>query len=1457
MAESESRDIFPVIRFRSLNYVFEAATSLRVMMNLLALPTPYLSGSSDQYPHSGHVPADTYRTPWVKGNVISTCKLFLNDSGLDDLRKQQQSVYAPESYKEPLNYLQDVIPSSNPDSLNEVDIREVGCVLMESKDPCQEAFLKMPINKPEKEKKEFFLREELVEVDYLKQFKSHLPSLKTKLSRLKTLPVADPLFGLKSKGIYEDAILRHYEPYEMPSQMHRTDNVSSTITFEDFSKEQLNDEESLGLPSILETFSLTRVDCSAVSNICNLLTVTPEEISEQHSCLEIMQNVTPKIFQVETYKKQNKESLTEEFTDAESAGQIKSPVETELDLTLSPVSKDHHISNLTSTSGLYQEELSPIKQIALGSSKAQGELEMALWTAEKHPDYVLKYMLTEPQSYESTVDFQPLSEAMTFLKSKKQCFVSFDEIDSRFGTGVQQMSLCNSCDFTETLMSHSSFSKTVVEEFKKMSPEQDFSVRSIPNISTPRSLVSDLTKPEEPTLNTENNTQTKNERLSYPQTTTVNVGKATNEITSCPEPFCNTTTKDYLFTSSSSKGNRGDQTTVEIRHPQPNTLGQLPVKKDNSKCLLESKCQPHKELDPLSTFMMLRSQQTPTVTATPPPSSAVSPAPDMVKQRAHYELQSMNQSQSIKRNYMNAAISRNASREQSRVANQPESPQTTHPMEQHITPDKKQESRVLPVQATESQCRAYSELLHFVGPHLSIAQQLGLNMKVWGDFRYLTLDQTHFLVKQQEKALCGINSHNVDLVRDQEQLFNKVTLIHVLVTFKELLLKCGLSTGVEYLKRTTMVSSEKSLNQLLKRLQIILYLSHKKQESNPKLLDLQGLLKTWSQNRTGNKITKKILIIITNDCDNTRSVILSCLSQVTGPAVANLHHNKDKTKLNGASVVSSLCNSVCALVCEQHIGPDFPWQCFSLVVEYEHPGQSPWATVCRERGLAHVTFNTILPDNDRIPSQCLEDSVSYVLLVTERLLNCPLLLQTLESTFNITVFERNHCATLQMLGGTHQYAVITVDESTAIVLQRQEELCQERASEGLVMRLTALSLQYSCCWLILYCPDSQGGGHSSEAFNNLLLVYSSLVLFSMKSEDLDVKVLMVSEVVEVARWISQISFYNLMNSDKDPASYLDREWLTVIQSNEEKCLLHFPSINPLVSQLMLRRAPNIQWLLGAPLSQLKEMFPEVPHKVLKLFNDTTSLYTQTTDSSQAVTKETNHQRSSNTTTLFNESDPQHLDLSPQHDPFFNTDTRFLFGSAAVHDSFCDTVLEEEAEPSLRFKMSPSFLGPDVHRQKSWTISDLWKDDRDEMKQPLHCGSRAGAIGKIVARDDFLRPLPHNTKLTHSLYNSPFKAESTFSYNLVNTNSELQQMSYSSPVEVTKWGQGLSSNQAFPNNGGMTRVSYGSKSFVGQERKRSSDRETLFGAVPTPLKRNKLSYEKVPGRSDGQTRLKLF
>lgn len=44
------------------------------------------------------------------------------------------------------------------------------------------------------------------------------------------------------------------------------------------------------------------------------------------------------------------------------------------------------------------------------------------------------------------------------------------------------------------------------------------------------------------------------------------------------------------------------------------------------------------------------------------------------------------------------------------------------------------------------------------------------------------------------------------------------------------------------------------------------------------------------------------------------------------------------------------------------------------------------------------------------------------------------------------------------------------------------------------------------------------------------------------------QVLIVPEVVDVAKWISQICFHSLMASDGDPLHFLDRSWLTVIPS---------------------------------------------------------------------------------------------------------------------------------------------------------------------------------------------------------------------------------------------------------------------------------------------------------------------
>uniref|UniRef100_A0A3B4VK97 Shortage in chiasmata 1 n=1 Tax=Seriola dumerili TaxID=41447 RepID=A0A3B4VK97_SERDU len=1433
MSENDSclpTHIFSTIRYKALDYVFEATTSLKVMMSLLALPTPYFTGTHDLYPHSGKLPEDTYRTPWIRGKVISTCKLFVSDSVLDDLGEKKRPANSPERFNVTLSEGKEdvkVIPSSNPDSLTESDPDEYVCILKESQasGPCQESFFKWTTDQmnPGNDNKDL-LPEELMPVDYLTQFKKHLPTLKAKLSRLRTLPVADPLLSSTGDAISEDIIFRHCASYKKTPDVCDTQMCESIS--EEFAKEPLMKEESLLLPVVVDTLKLTTENCTSFSSLCGRMNVAPELLDEQLPVLDVLHqaslsdaSVSVDISQYDFPEEPSGEcKMNGVVMNSDFIGCMKPPTEMELDLTLTPSPKTSHTRLCLSTSELEMEELSPLRRQSLVSVRAHREMETALWKAEKHPTFVVRFLLAEPQTYEPVVDFNRLSEAVKVIKSEKQSFIcAGGELQSQLRMGDPQVYLCSSREFTESMRSEFPSTKDEkMEDFEKLSLEHvPFTDGSFLKSPTKETRMLHPKKPEtfhakaaadDPLLQKEILADT----LHTVNTNNKDVKKPATVLFS--KPAAATNTKDDISVvrfsevaavSSARKNDtntcRDDCKTKQSAHTPEWTVSSRVNIRDSHRGVVTRR-PPEKDLDPLSTFMILRSQQTAPLTGASQ-SSASSPEPQVEQKSPPSELQLL--PEQIQRSdgrptYMSVAVSGNATREQEAAGQ----------LISQSNPQERQDSKVIQVQATDSQRRAYCELLALAQPCLNSARQLGLNFPLWGDFSCLAPDQTHFLLKEQEKALCTMHAQSTEPIR-------------------------------EYLTKAAEVCAEQSLEQLVKRLKIILFLGHKNQESNLKLQELQQLLAAWLHSRKGQKNVEKVLVIISVDSDVNRSIIINSLSQVAGSAVTALCPEENKTKLNGASVVSSVCDSVCVVVYEQHIGPDFPWNSFRLVVEYDHPGQSPWSTVCRERGIGHLTFNTsISHTEEEKASWCLEDDVPHVLFVTEGLLNCPLLLQTLESGFNITVLERSHCPSLQMLGGTHHYAVITVDESSAIVIQEQDELCQERASERLVMRLTALSLQYSCCWLVLHCPDIQGGGFSSEAFSNLVLVNSSLVLFGMKSKDLDVKVLIVSEVLEIAQWISRICFHSLMSSDRDPLCYLNRDWLTVMPSQEEKCLLQFPCINPLVSQLMLRRVPSFQWLLRASLSQLKELLPEVPHKVLKLFSETTSLYTDSNQpESQKVVTGTDQ-------------------TSPYPQPSTNPHP----------EPFC----------------SDHNTSPDVSLERSWTSSHPWK----EKVKFSGCTSRAGAVGRVVRRVNnewTLSPPPNldgYTNYLHTADDNPLKLDSTFRYSpvlqqladvssqmstYITVCSDLQHpinhhitSNLSPPTEVTLWGQGHSGKDSLSYTGGITTSpKYGSKCWMGQERKRSGEAAGLVGTVLTPLKMGRLSYERVPGRNDGQTRLKLF
>ncbi|XP_028313679.1 protein shortage in chiasmata 1 ortholog isoform X2 [Gouania willdenowi] len=1391
---------FPVIRFKALNYVFESSTSLKVLMNLLALPPPYLADTSDLYPHSGKLSEVTYRTPWVRENVISSCKIFISGSVLEDLRTTKLPVDLPERF---------IVTDEKSDTVGH---QNKECSIS---DPWQEVFSKWTLEpmKPERSIKDLRL-EELVSVDHLSQFKGHLPKLEATLSRLRMLPIEDPLLNSAGKPITEDAMFscfKRCESYEKTSDVE-TKNREIFTNCEKFVKESLDKENLLLLSPIVDMPQPISDNLTAFSTIRGQCSISPEHLDEKHTIQEVLQTAFPSNYQsmdicpYDLSEKADKgDTVNECLFDSHSAEHVMLPSEMELDLPITPTLKSSQLNGFPSTSELLQEPMSPLAKLSLVSARAQEEMTMALWKAEKHPPFEVRFMLAEPHVIGPAVDFKPLADAMEAFKLQRVSLTDDlpDQCDTV--TGVLQQVWGSNRDFKESLETcSSSIGKESMEDFQKL-PLTHVDVGSLT-----------LNFPE------------KTPPVNFASQKSVNIPTISSNGKE-KEPDATTSTEEVLNEGPSGSSAHTNIINSVRRQAQLRSEGG-----HNSRALNTDQRrtqQPERDHDPLSAFLSLRSQQAAAESATPQ-SPATSAESVQLKQQTVEHIQTPGRRPAAA---LGTIVTGSATREQE--------------VTEQMMPEEKPDSTVVQVQATDSQQQAFCELLAFAQPCLKAAKKLGLNFPMWVDFSSLAPDQTHFLLKQQERALYRTAEGSPKLLQDQELLFNQAALIHVLVTFKELLLKCDL----EYLTKAAETCEEPSLKQLLRRLNIVLHLSEKKEESNFKLLKMQQLLSEQLHSRNGLNITQKILVIMSVDSDESRSLIINGLKLVTDLNVTAVFPKDGDKKLCGASVVSSVQNSACVVVYEQHIGPDFPWTCFSLVVEFDHPGPSPWSKLCKERNISHFSFNTSIPDTEDWKSPwCLEDSIPYVVFVTEGLLNCPLLLQTLESSYNVTVLERSYCPSLQMLGSTNNYSVVTVDESTAIIIQDQGELSQDRVSDALVMRLTAVSLQYSHCWLILYCPDSQGGGFSSEAFSSLVLVYSSLVLFGM-SDNLHVKVLIVWDVLELAKWIRQICFHSLMSSNKDSLSYLDRDWLSVMPSEDEMCLSQFHCINPLVSQLMLHKAPSLKWLLGASLSQLKELFPEVPHKVLKLFTDTTSLYQLQPDVTE--TKPISPLKDLWTQNINPECSPK---------PKLLQDISHLFGAASAEGVFGEheayaTVTNGSTD--FRMNPSPSFASSQVSLQESWTGSDPWRpDDKETLWSKLPgWKSRAKAFGRDVQRtsDEHIA--------TSSLYtpNSPFELDSSWQEPMANQKysgptlySELQHPSCPSALSLpapATWSHGLVKSERMNEAAAVN----GSRCWRGQERKRSPEDARLVRTVLTPLKKGRLSYERVPGRSDGQTRLRLF
>ncbi|XP_019907735.2 protein shortage in chiasmata 1 ortholog isoform X2 [Esox lucius] len=1515
---------------------------LRLTMSCLALPLPYQLGSSDLYPPPGSPPDATYRKPWSRGNVISTCKLFVSGSVLDDLGTKGLPTDCLEKLIVSLSQVKgdplEVIPSSNPKSQLDVDREDVAWLLREATNDtahfvCNESFSKRTVAQLSPR---HHLKEDVLFVDHLPQFKKRLPSLKAKLSRLRTLPVSDPLLTTGG-ALSEESIFSHCAAYEVLLKDETESSKTTLNADEAFNKELLLNEESLMLPVEMDSCTVKREDCIPFSNLYKLLNLLPELVEDQTPCLDILTTATSLVSldtsQLEEPLLPLNDSHCELNETLRSSDHLMLHTQMELDLLLSLSPKPSPTHICLSPSQLQHEQVSPVDRHFFVSKRDQEEMERAVWSAEKHPHFILDFLLAEPQKSEPTLQFQPLNEAMKLL------LIGCDNT-STLGGGMEPFDLGpitpgltgmypeGSCDFTEhmttpapphtvvTLSSRTEdFTPLPLCQTDELSvPLAEINVKSILRNVTQMTVTSHQDRGRNE--NTAKAGTTTHEREisgntafsaqagtnSQEKENTGNVAVTAQSSTFFQEKdrsgnmvfsaapvspgnmkvsAAQATTTSYMGKCDHAVGTQmmeqviPDQRDDVLKHSTAR-----PAVRDSHNSYTVAKSQ--KILDPLSSFIMLRSQQR-TVSVSPqkytstPVSQVMELTPPPATKELHHGLE------------VKPVVNANSA---------------GNDIIQPVSSDR-HDCGVIHIQATESQFQAYRELRAFVLPCLSRARELGLTSTSCGDFRTLEPDHTRYLLKQQEKEL------SVRQGQDPEALYNQLALIHVLVTVKDMIFKWDLSTALEYLSKASEACVGQSLNTLVRKLQVVLYLRQRNQEPNTKMLELQEVLSTWVQRKSSGAQNFQVLVITTTD--SNRDVVVKGLSQVkvSGKTVVAVSSEGRRTKLEVAVLVErcepprtpsihlcvyrtcygehslscplcspSLQSCWCLVVSCQHLGSDLPWNRFSLVVEFDHTEHAPWAAVCAEKNIPHITFRTTIPNPSENDSWALERSVPFFLFVTESLLSCPLLLQILESTYNITVLERSHSPSLQILGGTHHYGVVTVDESTAVIIQELEELCQDRACEAVVMRLTALSLQYSRCWLILYCQ--QESGLKSEGFNNLALVYSSLVLFGLETEDLDVKVVILTQVVDIAKWICQIAFHTLLSSDRDPLNYLDREWLSVLPSEEEWCLLGFPCVNPLVAQLMLKRSPSFHWLLGASLSQLQALFPEVPLKVLKLFSDITSLYKLSASSPESPTELRHHRDYGNPTNPWPTSqDNPHTHPgghTPHGRPKPLKPSSFITGSPRAESGewslYRQGSLEaKEDSPDFQVDLSRCFRSQPVPFQQPWRLNPLeaeepsteekfvgWNRVEEEWtdRVPL---VPFGSPRDHAAGDPFQTgpssPFSYRNNQQRPVCSDNQGASSTVARGDLQQSPDNHHPGLTSPRVALFWGSRPGSPYNNTWAGGDVSVSPGYGTSYRTERKRRAECPAMIGRVLTPLKRGKLRYEKVPGRRDGQTRLRFF
>ncbi|XP_031464196.1 protein shortage in chiasmata 1 ortholog isoform X2 [Phasianus colchicus] len=1450
--------MFAALKYHSIDYLYESIARQKYSIRRLSLCFPPHLQQHEKYHLTGLFTHDKYRTPWTR---ITSTQNMIAVTVLDQWKKSLSVEDFLE--KKPISsvgfyFNNEVIASSNPISQIDTEayylLEKVVC----EEASTQEKYLKIDCATELKEQwQDVHVGDEFVFVDNLKNLHQKLPNLSTLLGRFKFFRVRDPFLVSEGENLTEESIFRECLTFRNEIQMQESKNEFQGIK-EDFCKITLEDKEYFMLPFELEfcKSSNSKSDSHKIPSyleLKELLNLAPENMAYENMSEEVIKEALKEkvVNKMEVAKYcptsvVNSSNSINMLEISESANHI-SYLKDEMEVPLTPPCKQQRSRVNFLCIGL-QEELNPLfDNSILITEPSREHLDSLVWQSEKYWENESSLLLVEYQSFKLEYRRHSLTELKKMLSVDVETPVLISlEKDWWLHMGLDLICVDTLEQFKRDSSNTNNLLSTGVETFTQFPihqlerwPEEKNSLSDQELLSSERHQMDEVT-----------------DHGMSPQTKMQHFGLPISAASSLKIDKTNTSLENV---TAGNIQKRKTEEPVYLLNQEEKTdpllvsvsCKDMPFKHHNSSVgqkltsfTLDSKWD--NDDSGLNNFIMLRCKHT----ITQRQGKNDVDHPEKVLQP-----------------------------EELRVPDHKEDSSVCDPARSEKKEQENYSSIIVKIQASESQCQSYCLLKGAATSALKDLTHLGVLASVSWSFDNIKFDHTKFFLKQQEKVICDrFKEGKVD--EKEIMLFRHAALVHLLVTCRDLLLTCGLDTALEYLSKAKDIYKnilESCLNNIWRQLKIVQYSSQKKHESSPRLAELQCRMLDWMQTYT-EEHSVKILIILRMDSEREKAALIHTVSRLEGLKAIDLDSEKKGKILGYKDIISN--RYACVIIQNQNIGADFPWRLFSLVIEYDYSENSCWKKMCENLNITYMTFKTILPVTVQMGNQCgsslLEVQIPYVFLTTEGLLNMPDFLQLLESNYSITFVERSCSYSLRLLGDTDQYVVLTVDECTAIFLQNMDELNHENSCDNVILKLIALSLQYTCCWVVFCSRERLSLEYSlrGDTLLSLVLIYATLIEFTQKTEDFEVKVVLTPGIEEAALLIRQIADNILMTSAFSPHEWLDKSWLSVLPSEMEKCLLTFPCINPLVAQLMLKKESSLNRLFLASFDQLQELLPEVPKKVLKHFSDITSSYSL---NAAAPLK----------TTVKSSSLPENWNTFKRLYPDYKQNSQSLELLPKAQTSTGPSHVNSE-DTFLPLKHNPGFIntGLSSYMHKRPCFSEVAPERKQNFfVVPKGCGdfARLNAMNSFYIKGQAFRT--HSIS-DHSSKNSEKGFFTTFSDCVPPDSStafleEFRGTAFKSPeiqIYETSWNDFSSictynsfapnlihsdslvdpdeiQTLCFQNQGReLSGRKKQSPPFLGAKGKKISD--SGFEEVPR-FKKRRLMYERVPGRADGQTRLKFF